>query len=37
LVLGLLYLVWLTRGFRRPPSQIDSVAAESEVDQPASA
>jgi amino acid transporter len=37
LALGLLYLLWLTRGFRRPPPQIDSLAAESEVDQPASA
>ena len=37
LALGLLYLVWLTSGFRRPPPQIDSLAAESEVEQPAPA
>lgn len=33
LVLGLLYLVLLTRGFRQPPPEIDALAGESDVDQ----
>jgi putrescine importer len=36
LVLGLLYLTYLTRGFRRPPPEIDTLAAETDVE-PASA
>lgn len=31
LALGFLYLLFLTRGFRRPPPEIDTLAAESEV------
>jgi amino acid transporter len=37
LVLGVIYLAVLTRGFRRPPPEIDTLAAESGIDEPASA
>jgi putrescine importer len=36
-VLGILYLVFLTKGFRRPPPEIDTLAAETEPDAPAHA
>ncbi|MDT7747577.1 MAG: putrescine importer [Pseudonocardiales bacterium] len=36
LVIGILYLAYLTRGFRRPPPDIDTLAAETDVE-PASA
>jgi len=35
LALGLVYLVVLTRGFRRPPPEIDTHAAESDLAEPA--
>lgn len=33
LALGFLYLLVLTRGFRRPPPELDTLAAEQEVTQ----
>ncbi|HEX4249102.1 MAG TPA: APC family permease [Pseudonocardia sp.] len=37
LALGVIYLAVLTRGFRRPPPEIDVLAAESGIDEPAPA
>jgi putrescine importer len=37
LALGVVYLLVLTRGLRRPPPEIDTLAAESEADERAQA
>jgi len=37
LALGFIYLLVLTRGFRRPPPELDSLAAEQDVDERAQA